>query len=245
MLADLRQSGSAKLLFPRPSGAALPVIWLNTSGGVTGGDIFDARFEAEAGAVLSLSSQAAERIYRAMPGAPGRIDTTLTAGPGARIDWLPQETILFDSAALDRRLRINMAADASVLACETLIFGREAMGENVTDLRLRDRIDVYTDGALSFADRLRIDGDAAAHLTRGFVADGARACASVVWAAPGAARQISAVRKLLPPNAGASAITDDLLFMRVLAPDSYLLRRSLVPLLRLLSGADLPRSWNL
>jgi len=245
VLRDLSQSGSGKLLFPRHGAEALQAVWLNTAGGITGGDRFALSAEAETGAALSLTTQAAERIYRAQPGAPGEVRTVLTAGAGARIDWLPQETILFDGAALDRRLDIRMTADARVLACETLLFGRAAMGEVVHRLSFRDRIDLHVDGRLAFADRLRLDGDAAAALSRRGVAGGAHAMASVLLAAPGAESYLNPLRALLPQSAGVSAPDRSILFLRLVAPDGFELRRHLIPVLRLLSGADLPRPWTL
>ncbi len=245
VLEDLHQAGSSRLLFPRARGSMLPVVWINTSGGLTGGDRFEARFEAGAEARLSLTSQAAERIYRALPGEPGRVATTLRIAAGARIDWLPQETILFDHAALDRKLRIVMARDATLLAAETLIFGRAAMGELVRSLYLRDRIDLCIDGRLAFADRLRLDGDARANLSRRFVADGCGAMASVILAAPGASRHLARLRDLVPETGGVSALEGDLLFLRLLARDGFEMRRCLVPILRHLGGGELPRPWML
>ncbi len=245
VLDDLHQSGASRLLFPRPATQALPVVWLNTSGGVTGGDRFSAGFAAGTGAHLSLTSQAAERIYRALPGLPGQVSTTLDIGPGARIDWLPQETILFDHAALDRSLRIDMAENATLLAVETLIFGRAAMGETVRQLTLRDRIDLRIGGRLAFADRLHLDGDADAILSRRFVADGCGAVALVIFAAPGAKAHLDMLRALLPDTGGVSALTEDLLVMRLTAPDSFDMRRALTPILRHLSGGGLPRPWML
>ncbi|MGY9045654.1 hypothetical protein P775_00225 [Puniceibacterium antarcticum] len=245
VLDDLHQSGASRLLFPRASGLPMPAVWLNTSGGVTGGDQFTAHFAAAAGAHLSLTSQAAERIYRALPGDPGRVSTTLSIASGARIDWLPQETILFDRSALDRSLRIEMAGDATLLAVETLIFGRAAMGEVVRDLSLHDCIDLRIDGRLAFADRLRLTGDADATLARRFVAAGGGAIASVIFAAPDARRHLDTLRALLPDGAGVSALSDDLLFLRLTAPDGFDLRHAILPILRHLSDGDLPRPWML
>ncbi|MFZ7092901.1 urease accessory protein UreD [Primorskyibacter sp. 2E233] len=245
VLGDLHMSGSSKLLFPRGSGAALDAVYLNSAGGVTGGDAFALSARVDAGAALRMTTQAAERIYRAAPGLPGRVETKLTAEAGAALTWLPQETILYDGAALDRSLCIDLAKDAWLLACEVLIFGRQAMGESVQDLYLRDRIDFRVDGSLIFADRLRLDGDAAQTLARPAVAGGALAVGSVICAAPDIAARLDTLREGLPPLAGASALTDDLIFLRVLAYDSYELRRSLVPLLQDLAQSDLPRPWML
>ncbi|MAB04478.1 MAG: urease accessory protein [Rhodobacteraceae bacterium] len=241
-ISDLHMSGSAKLLFLRATGA-LQAVYLNSSGGVTGGDAFDIAARAEAGSHLVMTTQAAERIYRALPGEIGRVDARLTLEPGARLDWLPQETILFEGAALDRRLSIDMAPDARLLACETLIFGRHAMGEVLHDLCLRDRIDLRIGGRLAFADRLRLEGDVADTLARPAVADGAGAMATVLFAAPGAASIRDALLEMLPATAGVSALTGDLLVARLVSVDGFPLRGHLAPVLRRLSGAELPRPW--
>lgn len=255
VIGDLHMSGSSKLLFPRAQGA-LQAVYLNSSGGVTGGDAFEIAATACAGAHLALTTQAAERVYRALPGETGRVDTKLTLEPGARLDWLPQETILFDGAALDRRLSVEMAEDARLLLCEPLIYGRAAMGERVTDLRHADRIDISRGGRLVWADRLRLTGDAAAHLADPAIAGGAQAMATVVLAAPGAAAQVAPLRAMLPAtgaptgdppgdlcHGGVSALDADLLVLRMLAIDGFELRRHLCPILRRLSGAELPRPW--
>ncbi|WP_136441080.1 urease accessory protein UreD [Pacificoceanicola onchidii] len=245
VIGDLAMSGSSKLLFPRVASSALEAVYLNSSGGVTGGDAFDLTAEALPGASLRMTTQAGERIYRAAPGAPGRVDTKLSAGDGAQLIWLPQETILFDGAALDRRLTFDLAPDARLLASEVLLFGREAMGETVQSLFLRDRIDLRIGGELVFADRLRLDGDASEVLSRFNVANGALAMASVLCAAPEVAARLDALRDALPETAGATALSDDLIFLRLLAPNGFALRRSLIPLLKDLAGSDLPRPWML
>ncbi len=104
-LAHLFQQGSARALMPRVHGGAPEAVVINTAGGVTGGDRFRFAFDAGDGAALTVSTQAAERVYRASAGV-AEIDTTLTLGAGAALDWLPQETILFDGCALSRSLRV-------------------------------------------------------------------------------------------------------------------------------------------
>lgn len=248
-LADLHMAGSTKLLFPRvPSGSrrVLDAVVLNSAGGVTGGDDFSLSLALDPGAVLRVTTQAAERLYRAPPdNPPGRVATQAHLGAGATLTWLPQETILYDGGALDRSLSFDMAGDARLLSCETLIFGRQAMGEQVHDLRLRDHLDLRRDGALIFADRLRLEGDAAAQLALPGVGEGAGAMASVLLAEPEAERHLEALRALLPESGGASAPVPGLVFLRVLAKDGFALRKTLVPLLEHLSGAALPRPWML
>ncbi|MEM7177865.1 MAG: urease accessory protein UreD [Pseudomonadota bacterium] len=244
-LADLRQQGSAKAFFPRHQGPACEGVLLNTAGGITGGDRFAYRAVAEAGTWLGLSTQAAERAYRAEPGQTGRLAASLTVAPGARIDWLPQETILYDGAALARGLEVEMAADSCLLAVEPVIFGRRAMGERVRDLRFSDQWRIRRDGRLIHADALRLFGDADAIMARTAAGAGAGAMASLVLIAPDAERFLGPLRALLPETAGASVIGPGILAARMLAVDGRLLRRSLLPMLACLRGTTLPKVWTL
>lgn len=245
VIKDLHQKGSLKALFPRPANPRLDMVVLNTAGGVTGNDRFDLEVTAEPNARLSVSTQAAERAYKAPPGEIGTIRTQLTLHPGAHLHWLPQETILFDQAALRRQITIDMAPDATALIVEPVIFGRRAMGETVNSLYFQDSWTLHRDGTLTFADRSRISGDAAHMLTRAAVADGATAMAQVLYAAPDAEAHLAAIRHLLPATGGASMINDTLLVLRLLAPTGFALRRSLIPVIERLSRAPLPKVWTL
>lgn len=245
VLAGLRTSGCLKLLFPRMSEPAQTAVLLNTAGGITGGDSL--RFEAEAGseAHLRLTTQAAERVYKAQPGEIGTVETRLTLTAGSRLDWLPQETILYDKGALHRSLRADLAADARLLLVEPLVFGRAAMGERVQQISLHDQLRIYRDGALVFADTLRLHGDLHAQMQRKAIGDGAGAMASALLVSDAGECEalLPRLRALLPDTAGASILHPGVLFLRALAPDSFLLRRDLIPALTLLNGADLPRTW--
>lgn len=250
VLEDLRLSGSSRVLFPhanyaRGRGAALQAVLLNTAGGITGGDRFEVTAQAQPHSHLTLTTQAAERAYRSIDAAPGRLDSTLTLHQHARLDWLPQETIVFEGAALHRSLTINMADTARFLMVEPVIFGRAAMGETVHAAEVFDRITVRRNTQMLFTDRVKLAGDVQSHLNRPAIAGGARAMATVLLASADAERHLEPLRALLPPTGGASLIRDGLLFARILAADGHELRRSLIPALTHLHGADLPRTWML
>jgi urease accessory protein len=244
-LVNLRQSGSMKLVFPQTHRTDAEAILVNTAGGVTGGDRFDLSAEAGAGATLTLTTQAAERAYRAQTDEVGRISTTLSVAQGARLNWLPQEMILFDNSALRRSLSINMADDARLLMVEPLVFGRAAMNERMTNIYFQDRISITRGGTPIYCDGVDLQGDVATHLARPAVAKGAGAMASLVFVAPEAAGQLAKIRALLPTTAGASLIAPDVLVMRLLAADSFDLRKSLIPVLDHLTNNTLPLSWRL
>ncbi|NAZ36225.1 urease accessory protein UreD [Rubellimicrobium sp. CFH 75288] len=231
------------MLFPRPSGPWLEAVLLNTAGGWTGGDRSDTEAETVARARLCLTSQACERAYRSAGGA-AEVGVRLRVGEGGRIDWLPQETILYDGAALRRRLEADVAAGGTLMVAEALLFGRLAHGEQVRRLSLRDRWTVRREGELVFADALRIEGDAAA-LLDGPAGGGARAAASFLLVGSGAEAALERVRPLLPPKGGAGVVREGVLFGRLLAADGHALRRALIPLILALAEAPLPKVWRL
>ena len=241
----LRQSGSLKALFPRPTGAALEAVVLNTAGGLTGGDRMQVTVGAAIGSHAILSSQAAERVYRTVGPGWADVAVTLKIGSGARIDWLPQETILYEASALARRVDADLAHDARMLLVEPLIFGRAAMGETLRSGLLRDSWRVRRAGALVFADALLLQGDIATTLARAGVAGGAGAMASVLYVGPDAAARLTGLRQLLPRMAGCSLIRDGVLFSRLYAPDGFDLRQTLMPMIEYLSAAPLPKVWRL
>jgi len=243
-LQTLRQSGSMKVMLPRRRRDDVEAVLLNTAGGITGGDRFAISARAGAGTALTLTTQAAERAYRAQPGEVAAVETRLSAEKGARLNWLPQETILFNRCALRRSLRINLADNARLLMVEPLILGRAAMGENLCQASFSDRIRIWRDGMPLFLDGLDLTGDVRALMARPATGAGAGAMAIVVYVAPDAPSHLDAVRNELPPTGGASLKAEDVLVLRVLAPDGFLLRRALLPVLDRLTDGGLPTVWS-
>src|ERR1700690_1059772 len=247
VLGGLRQAGCLKARFPR---AIVPgwfdTTTLNTSGGVVSGDRLASRFCVGVGAHATIAAQAAERFYRALPGsAPSVVQTTLEIDSGAAAEWLPQETILFDRCSLERRLVVDLAADAWFLGVEMLVFGRAAMGERVVSARLRDLIQVRRGGNLLLHDAIRLDGEVDRIMQRTAIAGGARAVATVVHVAPDAEAQVDAVRAAGDGVAdfGVSA-WNGMLIARILADDGAAARRAVVAALAVLrDGRPLPRVW--
>jgi urease accessory protein len=207
------------------------------------------RIDAEAGAALTVTSQACEKVYRARDGRAD-VAVSLNAAAGARIDWLPQETILFDGAALARTLEADLAEGARLLAVEAVVLGRTAMGETVRRGTLRDRWRIRRAGRLVFADDLRLEGAVAEIAALAPTLAGGRAFASLLLVADDAERFLAPVRAAMGPpsarmNGGASAF-DGKLFARVVAADGLSLRRALLPAIAALrDGAPVPRVWRL
>ncbi|MBT8410733.1 MAG: urease accessory protein UreD [Octadecabacter sp.] len=240
VIDTFRTSGSLKVLWPR-SATRLDGIVINTAGGVTGGDRMDLRATVGKGAHLGLTTQAAERAYRADNGT-ARVTTEVTVGEWAALSWLPQELILFDGAALDRRLRVDMADSARLLLVEPVVLGRAAMREKLRDVAFHDRITVNRGGLPLYRDAIRLTGDVQALMARQALGQGAGAMALVLYVAPDAEAHLTPVRALLPATGGATLLQRDVLVVRMLAPDSFELRRALLPVLDRLSEDTLPTS---
>lgn len=244
-IAELYQEGAAKIRMPRPlPGGAAEAVLINTAGGLTGGDRMRWEIAAQAGTRAVITTQACERLYRALTGEPARVATHLSVGARTRLDWLPQETILFDGCALVRTLDADLAPDATLLAVETIVFGREAMREDVHHASFRDRWRIRRDGRLLFADDLHFEGDIACQLARPAIANGARAIATLGYFGADAEAKCERVRARFPGIA-VSAF-DGKLIARLGAGESYSLRKSLIPLLDMLCAAgSLPKAWAL
>ena len=240
-LRQLHQAGALKLRFPRVAQAE--AVLVNTAGGLTGGDALLQSFEVEAGGALRVTTQACERIYRST-GADARVTTRLSVAPDAALSYLPQETILFDGGRLSRTLDVDAQSSSRLLLCESVVLGREAMGESVTTGALRDRWRVRRDGQLILADDLRLGGSFAELTGRNASLGAARAFAAIFWQDERGESVLPALREALGPEGGASHL-DGFGMARLVAPSYYALRKRLVPVLALLSQVGLPRVWSL
>ena len=205
-LGDLFQKGSGKAILPRVDGPVPEVVFLNTSGGLTGGDTLTFDLSIGKGAAAMAATQTAERAY-ASPAGHAKVEVRLKLGNGATLFWLPQETILFQRAALRRATTVEMGDGARFLGVETLVLGRGAMNEHLNHVDLRD--------------------------------------ARRVFGAPDAEDSLGRVRDLIQtlPCAAASAWNDRLV-LRILANDSWQVRKALIPVIQALGPGNIPRVWQ-
>src|SRR6202034_3809341 len=242
--ARVHESGSLRVRFPHREGMVLDAVIVNTGGGMTGGDRFDLDINVGAGADVSVTTAAAEKIYRSL-GPNTVLDFKLTVGPGGRLAWLPQETILFDRARLRRKIDVDLAPDASLLLAEATIFGRSAMGETVLSGSFFDRWRVRVGGSLVFADAIRLDGAIAQSLAVPAAAAGGAALASVLKV-PGTEECVAAVRAFQQDFAGevGASAWNGLVAVRCVAADGAVLRHDLAKVLAALGSGPLPRLWT-
>ena len=186
-----------RLMFPRV-GANEPLcgVVINIGGGIVGGDRQTVSVSVEAGAALLLTGQAAEKVYRSA-GADAVIRAEYRIAEGAVLELLPQGTILFDGARLDRHTAIDRQPGGRVLAGEILILGRSGMGEVLRRGRILDRWTLCEAGRPAWIDGLCLDGDIAALVAAPAGFAGATALATVVHAADDAPSHLDLARRLL------------------------------------------------
>ncbi len=242
-LDALHQSGSAKA-FVHPAATGPDVVFLNTSGGMTGGDRLHYGLTLAEGCRVTATTQTAERGYRCTEGV-ARVEVTHDLGRGAHLDWLPQETILFDHAALTRSTTVSLSADASCLLLEAVVLGRAAMGEVVRTVALTDRRRVLRAGQPVHVELLHLTS-AALSAGTGVLQD-ARAFASLALIAQGAETALDPIRVVLDEpgvSAGASGL-DGKLTVRLMAADGWPLRRQILRLLTVLRDGPPPRVWQI
>jgi urease accessory protein len=244
-LARVHESGASRLRLPK-SPHGLDGVMLNVAGGIACGDRMSVEAEVGASAALTLSTPGAERVYRS-DGASALVENRLVVGDGGRLGWLPQETILFDRARLERRMEADVAETGRLTICEPIVFGRRARGETVRSGLLSDRWRVRRGGRLAFAETLRLSGGIDGLLARKAVARGAAALATVLHVAPDAEALLDPLRGALERHveveAGASA-WNGLLVLRMLSPSAERLREALRAALPVLIGRPLPRVWS-
>ncbi|MEM1361867.1 MAG: urease accessory protein UreD [Pseudomonadota bacterium] len=249
-LSRLAQSGAAKAMLPRVHGGAPEIVFLNTAGGLTGGDRLSYHLEIGPNARVVATTQAAERAYSSLEGtAPAELDVNICVSENAELAWLPQETIVFEAASLTRKTKIDLASTARCLTCETIVLGRAAMGETLSKLRFRDVRSVHRDGAPVMIEPLMLNDGDLRHAKDPARFGPARAIASVILVAADAETRLEPLRRLLDSVAygveAAASAWDGRLVMRALAGDAFPLRRTVSAVLEYLSGAALPRVWQM
>jgi urease accessory protein len=239
----LHESGSLRVRFPSPEAEGLSAMFVNTAGGVAGGDRFDIDIATGEGSRLAVTTAAAEKIYRTQ-GPAARLNIALKAAANSHLAWLPQETILFDRARVLRRFDVDLSESASLLLCEIVVFGRAAMGERVLQGEFVDRWRLRRAGRLVFAEDIRLDGDIGEKLRRPAIANGGVAIGTALIV-PGDEALVERIRELSESFRGEVGISawNGFAMARFCAQDAARLRADMMAVLGRASGSALPRLW--
>jgi urease accessory protein len=249
-LKDLYQSNPCRVLLPRRSNGRVEAVLLNTAGGITDGDRLHYAVSAENGAVVTATTQASEKVYRSR-GGDSQVGCQLNVSGYGFLEWLPQETILFDGAAMARKTDIAIDEGSKLIALDWLVLGRLASGEHLTNAAVHDRWRVRRDGQLIWADDFRLRGNIEDLRQRPSLLDGARAMATLIYVAADAPGYLEPVRGLLKRTSCRAGVSmrPGLLICRFLSHEPMALRRDVENFLLAFRSAlrndacPLPRVW--
>jgi len=144
VLSDNRHQGPLrvqKALYPEGEGVCQAIV-LHPPSGIAGGDHLRLRASVEAGAHAQLTTPGAGKWYRSGGGEASQT-LELQVADGACLEWLPQESIVFDGARARMSTRVNLAADSAFIGWDILCLGRRAAGEafNTGQLSLDYRLE--------------------------------------------------------------------------------------------------------
>jgi urease accessory protein len=253
-LADLYQRAPCRVLFPTTEiDDPIQAVLLTTSGGLTGGDRTRVAVSVEPHARATVTTQAAEKIYRALPSTgDALVQVEMQVGDGAWAEWLAQETIVFEGSRLRRLFTADVATTGRLLAVESIVFGRTAMGESFDNGMLHDAWRISRAGRLVWADALHLDGDLKRLRTAPFGFGKSVACATIAYVGADASQQVGEARRLMSECAlpcGATSL-DGIMLVRIMADDASELRAAVMKLIagiRLAAAslpARLPRVWH-
>lgn len=240
---QLHEAGSLRVRFPSPEDDGLSAVLVNTAGGIAGGDRFDIDVASMGDARLTVTTAAAEKIYRA-DGPAAELNVMLKAEGRSHLSWLPQETILFDRARIRRRFEIELSEAASLLLCEIIVFGRTAMGERIQAGEFFDCWRLRRGGRLALAENIRLDGDIGSKLASPAIAKGGVAI-GIALIVPGDEALVEGIRELSQTFGGEVGISawNGFAMARFCAQDATRLRADMAAVLGRASGSALPRLW--
>ena len=241
------QSGSAKIFLPKTYASTLETVLVNTAGGLTGGDEFDVKLAAYGDTHLTVSTQTAERVYRALGPDTAKMRIEITLNGPATLHWLPQETIMFDGAGFSRNLNVKMDQDASFFACEIMVFGRTAMREKVTKGRVFDQWRIHRGDKLIHAEALRLEGDIAGKLDHLASAAGCISFATTLFIGRDSEEKANAAREFFKPYHDiktAVSAWDGKLVIRSVGGDTDRLKKVIARFMIHHRRIENPRVWN-
>jgi urease accessory protein len=145
-----------KMLYPE-GGERVHALIVHPPGGVVGGDELSIHCRIHPQAAALITSPGATKWYRS-DGRVGRQVVHLKVDEGAQLEWLPQETIVFDQADCHWQTQVDLAPDARVVGLEVVILGRPAIDELFQNGRIANRLQMKVGSDLLYAEQWQLRG---------------------------------------------------------------------------------------
>jgi len=212
-----------KSLYPESPQVCHSVL-VHPPGGIVGGDVLaiDATLADNAHALITTPG--ATRFYRSL-GEPALQDVQVKAAAGARLEWLPLETLAYSGCIAETRMRFELAPGAEMIGWDVLALGLPASDQGFERGSYTQSIELPG----CWLERGRIAADDARLLDSPLGWDGQRVLATL-WFATGSAlraerrealldaARASVVEHALRERCGVTAANERVVVLRVLAP---------------------------
>jgi urease accessory protein len=198
-----------------PEGADLCHVYLlHPPGGLVAGDALEVRVQVDPGAHVLMTTPAATKVYRGNGGPGATQRHRLGVGAGASLEWLPQETIVFEGGEVELGTRVNLDPAAAVfVGWEILCLGRPAAGERFARGWCRQRLELWRGDRPLCLERASLSGGAPV-LDAAWGLRGAPVVGTML--ATGGAFALDQIRALESPDLTSATVTEDVLICRYL-----------------------------
>ena len=148
VMTERNHFGPLRILRPLyPEGdAPCHAVIVHPPGGIVAGDRLAVEVRVDARAHALATTPGAQKWYRSTGAAAAAI-TRLQVGDDANLEWMPQETMVFNGARAKQTLEITLAPRASFFGWEMLCLGRTARGERFASGAFRQSIRLLRAGS--------------------------------------------------------------------------------------------------
>jgi urease accessory protein len=170
----------------------------------------------------------------------------LSASGTANLHWLPQETIVFNDSKFERTLKINLSSCSNCLVAETIVLGRQAMGENVYDCHFIDNWRVFRDGNLFHAESLRLSDEVSKIIAAPAGGNGARLLSTILYIGDNLEQIVDRVSDVIKQSSSNCAVScwSDRFIIRLMSSHSASARKDIEKLLLAIRKQPMPRVWQ-
>ena len=239
------QSGCCKILNPNSYNKNNELVLINTTGGITCNDKIEINALIEK-SELSICTQAAEKIYAGI-GDPAKVEININLN-NSSLYWLPKELILFNNSKLDRKININLLNNSNLIFCETSIFGRKAMSEQINNLSFFDKWKISINSSLKHFEAINIKGSINDNFNNNYSFANKSSLSTILIFGEIISQlepELRNIIKNIENHYCEMTKFDDKIIIRSLADDNYDLKKTLNYIMKNIIYDKLPKSWDL
>ncbi len=239
------QRGCCKILNPNNYNESNELVLINTAGGITCNDNIEINATIN-NSELSICTQAAEKIYAGI-GDPATVEININLN-NSSLYWLPKELILFDKSKLRRKININLSGNSNLIFCETSIFGRKAMSEQIKNILFSDQWKINVNSCLKHFEAINMQGSMIDNYKNNYTFANKSALSTILIFGEIIHKAEYELRKIIENidnHYCEMTKFDDKIIIRSLSNDNYDLKKTLNFIIKNIIHDKLPKSWDL